>query len=246
MTAEIALADARAQMAEEALSLSGSLNVRRTVVSLITLFRPRLADWATLVMPDSVTGGLVLFGGNDANFSTVVARNPVAGPGLDRMLRTGRTERHVAAEGLSANRAVHHGPVRTAQAEAVELRPGAVLGLGLTARGTTLGALVVVSGHGRSFDDSEVAFAEGIASRVAMALASARIYEERSLIASELQHRLRPALCPTSTGFALPRGTGPPRSTSISVVTSTTCSGRGTTGSSRLVMSPAKASKRRC
>ena len=65
MTA-VALADARAQMAEEALSLSGSLNVRRTVVSLITLFRPRLADWATLVMPDSVTGGLVLFGGNDA------------------------------------------------------------------------------------------------------------------------------------------------------------------------------------
>ena len=61
-----ALADARAQMIEEALSLSGSLNVRRTVLSLITLFRPRLADWAILVVPDTVTGGLVLFGGSEA------------------------------------------------------------------------------------------------------------------------------------------------------------------------------------
>ena len=105
MTAEIdqfALADARAQIAEEALSLSGSLNVHRTVLSLIALFRPRLADWATLVMPDIVSGGLLLFGGNDANFSTIVARNPAAGLGLERVLRTGRTERHVAADGLSA------------------------------------------------------------------------------------------------------------------------------------------------
>ena len=138
MTA-VALADARAQMAEEALSLSGSLNVRRTVVSLITLFRPRLADWATLVMPDSVTGGLVLFGGNDASFSTVVARDSVAGPGLDRVLRTGRTELRVAAEAVPADELSSMIPYPELRAEAVELRPGAVLGLGLTARNHTWG-----------------------------------------------------------------------------------------------------------
>jgi phosphoserine phosphatase RsbU/P len=202
MTA-VALADARAQMAEEALSLSGSLNVRRTVVSLITLFRSRLADWATLVMPDSVTGGLVLFGGNDASFSTVVARDSVAGPGLDRILRTGRTELRVAAEAVPADELSSMIPYPELRAEAVELRPGAVLGLGLTARGTTLGALVIVRGHGRGFDDDEVAFAERIASRAAMALASARMYEERSLIASELQHRLRPATLPDIDGVRL-------------------------------------------
>jgi len=202
MTA-VALADARAQMAEEALSLSGSLNVRRTVVSLITLFRPRLADWATLVMPDSVTGGLVLFGGNDASFSTVVARDSVAGPGLDRILRTGRTELRVAAEAVPADELSSMIPYPELRAEAVALRPSAVLGLGLTARGTTLGALVIVRGHGRGFDDDEVAFAERIASRAAMALASARMYEERSLIASELQHRLRPATLPDIDGVRL-------------------------------------------
>ena len=147
MTAEIdqfALAEARALIAEEALSLSGSLNVHRTVLSLPTLFRPRLADWATLVMPDSVSGGLVLFGGNDASFSTVVARTSAAGSGLDRVLRTGRTERHAAADGPSAKDLSSMVPYEPLRAEAAELRPGAVLGSGLTARGTTLGALVVV------------------------------------------------------------------------------------------------------
>jgi GAF domain-containing protein len=206
MTAEIdqfALADAGAQMAEEALSLSGSLNVRRTVLSLITLLRPRLADWATLVMPDSVTGGLVLFGGNDASFSTVVARDSVAGPSLDRVMRTGRTELRVAAEAVPADELSSMIPYPELRAEALELCPGAVLGLGLTARGTTLGALVIVRGHGRGFDDDEVAFAERIASRAAMALASARMYEERSLIATELQHRLRPATLPDIDGVRL-------------------------------------------
>jgi phosphoserine phosphatase RsbU/P len=206
MTAEIdqfVLRDARAQIAEEALSLSGSLNVHRTVLSLIALFRPRLADWAAVVMPDSVSGGLVLFGGNDANFSTVVARNSLAGPGLERVLRTGRTERHIGVDVLSTDDLSTMVPYDPLQAEAAELRPCAVLGLGLTARGTTLGALLVVRGHGRSFDDSEVAFVEGIASRAAMALASARIYEERSLIASELQHRLRPRTLPHIDGVRL-------------------------------------------
>jgi hypothetical protein len=94
-------------------------------------------------------------------------------------------------------------PYPKLRAEAGERRPGAVLGLGLTARGTTLGALVIVRGHGRGFDDDEVAFAERIASRAAMALASARMYEERSLIASELRHRLRPATLPDIDGVRL-------------------------------------------
>src|SRR6476620_1100515 len=72
----IALANARAQLAEEALLLSGSLNLRRTALGLLTLIRPRLADWAILVIPDPVTGGLELFGGNDIGFNTVIERNP--------------------------------------------------------------------------------------------------------------------------------------------------------------------------
>ena len=198
----IALANARAQLAEEALLLSGSLNLRRTALGLLTLIRPRLADWAILVIPDPVTGGLEVFGGNDIGFNTVIERNPAARSALERILRAAHTELRVAdavpAHELSA--LVPHPALR---AEAAELLPTAVLGLGLTARGSTVGALILVRGHGAGFDDDEVAFAEHIASRAAMALASARMYEERSLIASELQHRLRPRTLPDIDGVRL-------------------------------------------
>jgi sigma-B regulation protein RsbU (phosphoserine phosphatase) len=175
--------------------------MRRTVLSLITLFRPRLADWAILVISDSVTGGLLLSGGSDAGFSAVVERDSVAGPGLDRVLRTGRTELRVSAD--PTDELSNMVPHRALVAEAAELRPVTVLGLGLTARGTTLGALVIARRFGRSFDDDEIAFAEHIAARAALALASARMYEERSLIASELQHRLRPRTLPEIPGVRL-------------------------------------------
>jgi sigma-B regulation protein RsbU (phosphoserine phosphatase) len=200
---DVALADARAQLAEEALSLSGSLNLRRTALGLLTLLRPRLADWAVLVMPDAVTGGLVLFGGNDAGFSTVVERNFAAGLGLDRVLRTGRTERQVLVDGFSADELANMVPHQALRAQAAELHPSAVLGVGLTAGGSTIGALVLIGGHARTFDDDEVAFVEAIAARAATALASARMYEERSLIASELRHRLRPVTLPEINGLRL-------------------------------------------
>jgi sigma-B regulation protein RsbU (phosphoserine phosphatase) len=198
-----ALADARAQLAEEALSLSGSLNLRRTALGLLTLVRPRLADWVMLVLPDSVTGGLKLFGGDDANFSVVVARDSVTGLALDRVLRTGRTECEHAEEAVSADQLSAMIPHRVLRVEAAELRPSAVLGLGLNARGTTVGALVMIRAGQHGFDDAEVAFAERIASRAAMALASAAMYEERSQIASELQHRLRPVTLPDIAGVRL-------------------------------------------
>ncbi|MET0701599.1 MAG: SpoIIE family protein phosphatase [Mycobacterium sp.] len=200
---QLALADARSELAEEALSLSGSLNLRRTALGLLTLLRPRLADWAVLVMPDSVSGGLKLFGGNDAGFNVVVARESVIGLAVDRVLRTGRAECAHATDSLSADNLTNTIPHRVLRAQAAELQPSAVLSLGLNARGTTVGALVMVRGHGQGFDDAEIAFAERIASRAAMALASARMYEERSQIASELQHRLRPVTLPEIAGVRL-------------------------------------------
>jgi phosphoserine phosphatase RsbU/P len=196
-----ALAEARAQMVEEALSLSGSLNVRRTVLGLVTLLRPRLADWVAVVMPDTVSGGLHLFGGNDARFSAVVGRDVVAGTGIDRIMRTGRTELRTGPDALSANALSGMVPHPALRAEVKDMRPVAVLGMGLTARGSTIGALVIIRDGTGGFDDDEVAFAESIASRAAMALASARLYEERSLIASELQHRLRPIALPDIAGI---------------------------------------------
>jgi serine phosphatase RsbU (regulator of sigma subunit) len=188
------LAAERADLAEQALDLSSSLNLRRTALRLLTLVRPRLADWATLVMPDSTTAGLTFFGGDDTTFTDTVSRGSAGTTAFERVLRSGRTDRLLvrgSADELSSM--ILHPALR---AEAAERHPAEVLGLPLNARGATLGVLLFIRNGGRGFDDADVAFAEHIASRAAMALDSARLYEERAFIASELAHRIRPLVLP--------------------------------------------------
>lgn len=194
----------RAALLEEALALASSLNLRRTALRLLTLVRPALADWAMLVLPDGMGGGLLLLGGDDITFDAVVTRGSVAGSALDRVLRSGRTEcLSVAAGSDSAGELAGLIPYPTLRNEALQLNSSEVLGIGLTARGATLGALLMVRGAARGFDEGEVAFVEQLAARAAMALDSARLYEERGLIATELQHRVRPLELPEIDGIRL-------------------------------------------
>ena len=199
----------RAELLEQiTLGMAGSLNPRRTALRLLTLITPRLADWAVVLTPDSATGGLLAVGGADAGFSDVVSRSQVHDQGLGRVLRTGRTELlHVAVEtlaGSTENDALSTMiPHAKLVAEAAALRPADVVGVGLTARGATVGALILVKGHGRGFDDADVAYVERVAQRAALALDSARLYEESARIASVLQRSLRPPQLPELTGMPL-------------------------------------------
>ncbi|HWO68440.1 MAG TPA: GAF domain-containing SpoIIE family protein phosphatase, partial [Umezawaea sp.] len=84
--------------------------------------------------------------------------------------------------------------------EAVGLRPADVLSLALTARGSTIGTLVMIRGAGRGFPDDDVEFAGQIASQASIALDSARLYEERGRVASILQASLRPPDLPAIPG----------------------------------------------
>ena len=185
------------------MNLAGSLNYRRTVLRVLSLIRPAIADWAALVMPDNRTGGLEVHGGDDVAFTEVVPRSVVDGLATDRVLRTGHREllhfgfdRWAAPDRL--RRAGMFGIIRHPRLrEQVDaLRPADVLLLGLTARGATVGVLMMTRGQGRGFDDDEVAFAERVASRAAVALDSARLYEERARVASVLQRSLRPPALP--------------------------------------------------
>ena len=182
---------------EITLGLSGSLNLRRTVLHLLTLIRPRLADWAMLVLPDN-SGGLALYGGDSAGSHNVVARASVAATALGGVLRTGRTERLPLADGLWALI-----PDAALRAEAGRQGAGDMLGLGLTARGTTFGALVVVRGPNRDFSAHDIAVAEILAARAAVPLDSARLYEERGRIATALARSLRPPTLPEVAGLRL-------------------------------------------
>ena len=202
----LASARTRNQLVEEvAVGLAGSLNLRRTALRLLTMIQPRLADWAMVVVPDGRPGVLMVVGGDDAGFHDAVSRMSVEDLGLGRLLRTGRTELvHVAMDGGAAEADLATMiPHSRLVAEAAALCPAELLGAGLTARGTTLGALLLIRGQGRGFDDEDVAVAERIATCAAMALDSARLYEERGRIAAVLQSSLRPPSLPEIDGVRL-------------------------------------------
>lgn len=189
---------------EVAIGLAGSLNLRRSALRLLTLIRPRLADWAMVVVPDSRPGGLLIVGGDDTGFHGVISQMSVDDLGLGRVLRTGRTELvHVDLAGDAEASLATMIPHSRLAAEAATMRPADLLGVALTARGTTLGALVMVRGQGRGFSHEDVAVAERIATRAAMALDSARLYEERGRIATVLQASLRPPTLPEIDGVQL-------------------------------------------
>lgn len=160
-------------------ALNGSLNLRRTVLRLLSRLRPELADWAMLAMPDHRTGGLALYGGTDVSFSTVIARSSVTERGLDQVLRSGQRMHRLVDTDVSAADIAAGLRHATLAEELAHMRPVDVLSLGLTARGTTLGAV---------------------------ALDSARIYEERGELAAVLKRTLRPPTLPRLTGFGIEVG----------------------------------------
>lgn len=200
----------RAQIADDVeVGLAGTLNLRRTGLRLLTLLRPELADWTALVLPDNRTGGVTFFGGAQIGFTDLVPRRPEAYPLLERTLRTGQPHRlrletaDATADALTG--ALHH--PRWCDEVAVR-SPADILVLGLTARGTTLGALLLArfgdsagGFGGRDFGDDDVTFAQRLAGKAAVALDSARLYQERGRIAAALQRGLRPPVLPELDGM---------------------------------------------
>ncbi len=195
----------RSQLLEDvSIGLSGSLNLRRTALRLLTTIRPRLNDWGMVVLPGDTPGALTVVGGDDAGFHAVISAGAVDELGLRRVLTTGSTElRHIGvgddAEADLASMIPHPRLV----AEVATMRQADLLAVGLTARGTTIGALVLIRCEGRGFDDNDVTVAQRVATSAAMALDSARLYEERGRIASVLQRSLRPGSLPDIEGVRL-------------------------------------------
>jgi len=183
------------QLAEEVeVGLAGSLNHRRTALRLLTLLRPELADWAVLVLPDDRTGGVRLYGGAVVDFSDVVPRSSITDTRLDRLLRTGNTEVTSVGPGRAADALVAILPHRRLRDEVLAIGSAELLAVALDARGATLGALLLARTDGFAAEDTE--FAKRIASRAAIALDSARLYEERAHIAAVLTGALRPPSLP--------------------------------------------------
>ncbi|MGC7099861.1 PP2C family protein-serine/threonine phosphatase [Amycolatopsis lurida] len=179
--------------------LAGSLNLRRTALRLLDLLRPAFADWVVLALPELRTGRLVLHGGAELTATTPVTARVDRERGLGHVLTSGRTDvlrvDEDAETGLDAM--IPHPGLR---AEAAALRPADVAGIPLTARGTTIGVLVLVRGTHRGFPAEDIAFAEKLAGRAAPAIDSAQLYEDRTHVAAVLRAGLRPPVLPELPG----------------------------------------------
>ncbi|QNN53398.1 PP2C family protein-serine/threonine phosphatase [Nocardioides mesophilus] len=172
--------------------LVASLNVRRTTLRLLDLARTRVADWAVVVLDVPRSRTLHLSGGTDPRFTTSVrSSGPVEE--FRRLLGIGSPAAPLPEPGA----VVRLLPEERLRSEAAAL-PADVLVFPLHARGDTIGALLLGRSIQRPLTEAEVALAEQLAERAAVALDSAMIYEDLSRVTRVLEDSLRPPHLPQS------------------------------------------------
>ena len=193
-------------LAEGSRVLAGSLDYEETLRTISGLAVPEIADVCSVDV--AAPGGLI------RNVATAhvdpawIARIEAArgrprsfarGVGVAEVLRTGspRLFPNVAAveTGLA-----DHDPVQVDLLR--DLGVTSAIVVPLTARGRTLGAMTLATDRSRrSFDADDLALAEELARRCALAVDNARLYGERSHVARTLQGSLVPAQIPPVPGF---------------------------------------------
>lgn len=180
-------------LADAGVLLASSLDHAATLGALAQLAVPELADWCAvdLVETSPVSPGsaasirsrqLAVAHVDPAKVALAYELNqrypppPDAPTGLPNVLRTGKAELYpeITDEILAAS-AQDEEHLRVAR----ELGLRSAMIVPLNARGRTLGAISFVSAEsGRRFDDLDLACAEALATRAALALDNARLYEE--------------------------------------------------------------------
>jgi phosphoserine phosphatase RsbU/P len=181
--------------------LSGSLNTRRTVLRVLDLAVSRLADWAMVVIAEPKGPNLHMYGGAVPTFHAATRRADTWSL-LRQVMEGGRHELvhvdlsidpHAALNGL-----VPHPDLRE---QVADLRPADILASPLTARGSVVGALVLVRRAGGGFDPHDVELVGELCTRAALALDSARVYEEHARVTRVLEESLRPPALPRIPGL---------------------------------------------
>ncbi len=182
--------------------LASSMDYQQTLRNVAGLAVPQIADWCAvdLFTEDGEREPVAIAHSDPAKLRTA-ARLRTYEPdrldpqrGLGLVLRTGESQLYTEIPDRLLEAAAvdqeHLGLLRE-----VGMRSALIVPLAVGER--TLGALTMVNADsGRSFDRGDVAFAEQIAARAALAVQSARHYSERSAIARTLQNSLLPEATP--------------------------------------------------
>jgi hypothetical protein len=197
-------------LAEAGQALGASLDYEQSLERVAELAVPGLADWCAVAMrADDGRLELVAVAHTDPELRE-------QGREVARDLAADLGERATTAAAFARRRP----RVIPELDDALLARAGIVGELAERVRGLGLGPLVIaplaapgqpplgvlvlaMAGPGRGFDQSDVSLAGELGHRVAIAVASARLYRERSLIASTLQRSLLPPELPDIPGFRL-------------------------------------------
>jgi GAF domain-containing protein len=186
-------------LAEASQALAQSLDFTETLADLVRLAVPRLADWCSI---DLLEHGLIRnveVANVDASAAERVRAELQQRPserdattGAAAAIRSGRSE--LVTEILPARLegdAGHAELVRTLSD--LGITPVSSITAPLRAHGRTLGALTLVAAEsGRRFSESDLAVADDLARRAALAIDNARLYESQREIAHTLQQSLLP------------------------------------------------------
>jgi PAS domain S-box-containing protein len=211
-------------LAEAGEVLAASLDVEATLVAATRLAVPRLADWSAVYLGAS-DGSLrqVAFAHTDPERAERVREegrrhrwDAGAAPAVLRVLNTGRSEMVAAiTEEMIAALARNEEHLRALRA--LGLR--SVMLVPLSARGRNLGVMTFVAADsGRRYGPADLALAEDLARRAALAADNARLYHEaqeadrqKDAFLAMLAHELRNPLAPVRNALhVLDLGDGGP------------------------------------
>lgn len=194
-------------LAETGVELAKGLELEVTLARIATLAVPRLADWCIVYLVAESgqirRAGISHRDARGSSVATVVQTSfdidSDATVGVPQVIRTGVSQlhEHVDAQTLAADarRPEALAPVLAG----LPLRSW--ICVPLTAHGRTFGAISLVTAEsGREYGEDDLAFAEEVARRAALALDNARLYREQHSTAETLQRSLLPERLP-----ALPR-----------------------------------------
>lgn len=202
-------------LAEASVLLSSSLDHRAVLEAVAGLVVPRLADWCAIQLIEDGSLNTVALTHVDpekvAWAQAVSARYPDdmdAATGAPNVIRTGRSELYpfIPPELIEAG-AVDEEHLRLLQ----EFGLSSALVVPLVGRGGVIGALTLIYAEsGRRYDHDDVAFAEDVARRAALAVETAHAFREQSgrlatvtRVAEAAQHAILATLPPRLGSVAL-------------------------------------------
>ena len=196
-------------LAETSLEVSSSLDYRQILGRIVRLSVPFLADWCFVDMVEragSIHRVALAHDEPDREWLAEQLRHPRPDPGSTRgvhhVIETGEPVLVAEVDDQVLGELSGGSDERFAQLKA--MAPRSYMIVPLAARGRTLGAIVFVSTRsGRVYDPEDLALAEELARRAAVAIDNSLLYSERAHVARTLQRSLLPPHLPVIPGVAI-------------------------------------------